>query len=130
MRLGRIAFLLLVGCFAGAVMASAPAIAFIGECEVSLSKEQRAEMADKTELTLKDSVEHRDIHFKLRGKTFGELEPGDIVDAHGEPHMLHEVTHRVGWQRYTFMKQSDLDAHNQRLNADRPDRPNGPDRGG
>lgn len=125
MSLGRTASLFFVACLAIAAMASAPALAFIGECMVTVPKSQRGALADKMEVHLKDSVEHRDIHFKLRGKTFGELEPGDVVDAHGEPHMLHEVRHRVDWSQYTFVKQSDLDAHSHRLNRGPSDRPNG-----
>lgn len=116
----RLVFPFLVAVLVMPVLMAERAAAMLGECMVTVTKEQHDQLADKTEARLRDSAEHREFHITFRGKTFGELQPGDVVDAHGEPHMLHEVTHRTDWSRYTFIKQSDLDRHAERLNS--PDR--------
>jgi hypothetical protein len=100
-----------------ALLAATPARAFIGECNVAMDNKTFEDNADKHEVTLRDTVQHQPITFDMGDKTLRELKPGDVVQAHGEPHVLMEITQRANWSRYSFASQSDVDRYQASLSV-------------
>ena len=82
-----------------------------GECMFTFSTEKQNELADQHQVTAQDTVHGETRTLDFQNKTLSTVKPGDIVMAHGEPHVLTQKTQRMDSTHYVFTNTTVLNDH-------------------